>query len=139
MCTCMRVCSVSQSCLTLCDSMDYSPPDFIFVGSKITVDGDCSHEIKRHLLLEPTQHIKKKRPHFADKDSVVCDSLRPHESQHAKPPCPSLTPGSPGRPGRTQFGERGPPRRGIQIGWGSGAGSSWRLPGGPTNSYVLSQ
>ena len=26
--------------------------DFIFWGSKITVDGDCSHEIKRHLLLE---------------------------------------------------------------------------------------
>ena len=26
--------------------------DFIFLGSKITVDGDCSHEIKRHLLLE---------------------------------------------------------------------------------------
>ena len=25
--------------------------DFIFVGSKITVDGNCSHEIKRHLLL----------------------------------------------------------------------------------------
>ena len=25
--------------------------DFIFVGSKITADGDCSHEIKRHLLL----------------------------------------------------------------------------------------
>ena len=25
--------------------------DFIFSGSKITVDGDCSHEIKRHLLL----------------------------------------------------------------------------------------
>ena len=25
--------------------------DFIFGGSKITVDGDCSHEIKRHLLL----------------------------------------------------------------------------------------
>ena len=24
---------------------------FIFLGSKITVDGDCSHEIKRHLLL----------------------------------------------------------------------------------------
>ena len=24
--------------------------DFIFLGSKITVDGDCSHEIKRHLL-----------------------------------------------------------------------------------------
>ena len=25
--------------------------DFILLGSKITVDGDCSHEIKRHLLL----------------------------------------------------------------------------------------
>ena len=26
-------------------------PDFIFLGSKITADGDCNHEIKRHLLL----------------------------------------------------------------------------------------
>ena len=26
--------------------------DFIFGGSKLTADGDCSHEIKRHLLLE---------------------------------------------------------------------------------------
>ena len=26
--------------------------DFIFLGSEITADGDCSHEIKRHLLLE---------------------------------------------------------------------------------------
>ena len=26
--------------------------DFIFCGSRITADGDCSHEIKRHLLLE---------------------------------------------------------------------------------------
>ena len=25
--------------------------DFTFLGSKVTVDGDCSHEIKRHLLL----------------------------------------------------------------------------------------
>ena len=39
--------------------------DFIFLGSKITVDSDCSHEIKRHLLLEkksydkPRQYIKK--------------------------------------------------------------------------------
>ena len=28
-----------------------SVADFIFLGSKITADGDCSHEIKRHLLL----------------------------------------------------------------------------------------
>ena len=27
-------------------------PDFIFLGSRITADGDCSHEIKRHVLLE---------------------------------------------------------------------------------------
>ena len=27
-------------------------PDFIFLGSKITADGDCSHEIKRHFLLK---------------------------------------------------------------------------------------
>ena len=38
--------------------------DFIILGSKITADGDCSHEIKRHLLLkesydQPRQHIKK--------------------------------------------------------------------------------
>ena len=26
-------------------------PDFIFLGSKMTVDSDCSHEIKKHLLL----------------------------------------------------------------------------------------
>ena len=40
--------------------------DFIFLGSKITADGDCSHEIKRHLLLgrksmdQPRQHIKNR-------------------------------------------------------------------------------
>ena len=35
--------------------------DFIFLSSKITADGDCSHEIKRLLLLagKPRQHIKK--------------------------------------------------------------------------------
>ena len=43
--------------------------DFIFLGSKITADGDCSHEAKRCLLLgmKPRQHIKKQRHHFADK------------------------------------------------------------------------
>ena len=32
--------------------------DFLFLGSKITVDGDCSHEIKRHLLLGRKAMIK---------------------------------------------------------------------------------
>ena len=42
----------------------------IFLCSKITADGDCSHEIKRCLLLgydQPRQHIKKQRHYFADK------------------------------------------------------------------------
>ena len=45
--------------------------DFIFLGSKITADGDCSHEIQRLLLLgrkQPRQHFKKQRHYFADKD-----------------------------------------------------------------------
>ena len=46
--------------------------DFIFLGSKITADGDCSHEIKRHLLLgrsydQPREHIKKQRHYFTNK------------------------------------------------------------------------
>ena len=48
--------------------------DFISLGSKITSDGDCSHEIKRHLLApwkqsydQPRQHIKKQRHYFVNK------------------------------------------------------------------------
>ena len=47
--------------------------DFILGGSKITADGDCSHDIKRCLLLgrkvmTNLQHIKKQRHYFANKD-----------------------------------------------------------------------
>ena len=47
--------------------------DFIFGGSKITADGDCSHEIKRHLPWkesydQPRQHIKKQRHYFVNED-----------------------------------------------------------------------
>ena len=46
--------------------------DFIFLGSKITADSDCSHEIKRHLPLKesydnPRQYIKKQRHHLFNK------------------------------------------------------------------------
>ena len=47
--------------------------DFIFLGSKITADGDFSHDIKRCLLLgkksydQPRHHIKKQRHYFASK------------------------------------------------------------------------
>ena len=49
--------------------------DFIFLGSKITVDGDYSHEIKRHLLLgskslRNLDSVVKSRDHFADKVCV---------------------------------------------------------------------
>ena len=48
---------------------------FIFLGSKITMDDDCSHEIKRCLLLgrkaitNLDSILKKQRHHFADKGS----------------------------------------------------------------------
>ena len=50
--------------------------DFIFLGSKITADGDSSHEIKRAIVFpapwkksydRPRQHIKKQRLHFMTK------------------------------------------------------------------------
>ena len=47
--------------------------DFIFLGSKITADGDCSHKNQKMLALwkksydKRRQHIKKQRHHFANK------------------------------------------------------------------------
>ena len=43
--------------------------DFIFLGSKITAHGDCSHKIKSHLKSygKLRQHILKQRHHFANK------------------------------------------------------------------------
>ena len=45
--------------------------DFIFLGSRITADGDCSHEIKtltpwKKSYDQPRQHIQKQRHYFAD-------------------------------------------------------------------------
>ena len=51
--------------------------DFIFLGSKIFADGDCSHKIKRYLFPwkkscgKPRQSFKKQRHHFADKVRLV--------------------------------------------------------------------
>ena len=48
--------------------------DFIFLGSKITACGGCSHEIKKRLFLwkksydQPRQHIKKQRHYFVKED-----------------------------------------------------------------------
>ena len=53
---------------------EWKVSDFILGGSKITADGDCSHEIKRHLLLGrkimtnlDSRDIKKQRHYFANK------------------------------------------------------------------------
>ena len=49
--------------------------DFIFLGSKITADGDCSHEIKRHFLFGRKAMtildiiLKKQKYYFANKGS----------------------------------------------------------------------
>ena len=46
--------------------------DFIFLGSKITADGDCSHEIKRHLLLG--------RKAMTNLESILEKAMAPHSS-----------------------------------------------------------
>ena len=59
--------------------------DFIFFGSKITADGNCSHEIK---ILDPwkkshdnaRQRIKKQRHHFAD--TGLCSQSYGFSSKH---------------------------------------------------------
>jgi len=83
--------------------------DFILGGSQITVNGDCNHEIKRYLLLgrkamSNLDNVLKSRDITLPTNvqlvssvlfshSVVSNSLRPHEPQHARPPCPSPSPG----------------------------------------------
>ena len=69
--------------------------NFIFLGSKITADGDCCHETKRCLLLgrkviTNLDSILKSRDISSVQfsRSVVTNSLQPHE-----PPCLSPTPG----------------------------------------------
>ena len=57
--------------------------DFILGDTKITADGDCSHEIKRCLLLgrksydQPRQHIKKQRHYVANKGCLVKATIFP--------------------------------------------------------------
>ena len=54
--------------------------DFIFLGSKITADSDCSPEIKKHLLLgrkamtNLDSVLKKPRHHFADKGPAEAEA-----------------------------------------------------------------
>ena len=59
--------------------------DFVFMGSKITADGDCNHEIKmlaswKQIYDKPREHIKKQRHYFANKgpSSQTCDFSSSH-------------------------------------------------------------
>ena len=68
--------------------------DFTFLGSQITADGDCSHEIKTPLLLERKamtnldSTVKKQRYHFADKgpysqsSGFSCSHIQTWELDH---------------------------------------------------------
>ena len=77
--------------------------DFVSLGSKIAADCNCSHEIKRRLLLG-RKAITTRESILKSKDitfssvqsscSVMSDYLRPHGLQHTRLPCPSLTPGA---------------------------------------------
>ena len=53
--------------------------DFIFLGSQITADGDCSHKIKGHLLFGrktmPKQYIKDQIHYFADKGPYIVKNM----------------------------------------------------------------
>ena len=87
---------------------DYGNSDLIFLGSNVTADGDCSHEVKRHLLLGK-KVMTNLDSIFKSRDitlptkvhlvslvqfslSVMSDSLRPQGLQYARTPCPSPTP-----------------------------------------------
>ena len=46
--------------------------DFMFLGSKITADGDCSHEIKRHFLLGRRVMTLHNPPGYSKADTLLC-------------------------------------------------------------------
>ena len=74
--------------------------DFIFLGSKITVDSDCSHEIKmltpwKKSYDKPRKHIKKQRHYFANKGTssqamvfpvvmYLCESWSIKKAEHQR-------------------------------------------------------
>ena len=97
----MFVCSVAQSCPTLCDPMDCSPPGSsphgIFQARLLEgVAISFSRGLMSSWLVLPTESLALDlEVQFSSvqfNHSVVSDSLQPHESQHTRPPCPSPSP-----------------------------------------------
>ena len=101
-------CLVTKSCPTLCDFIIWSPPGSSVHGISqvrilewVAISCSCGSS---DLGIEPvspslarvcfTSEEPGKPPYvFQFSRSVVSDSLRPHGLQHARPPCPSPTPG----------------------------------------------
>ena len=115
-CPIMIICCylVAQSCPTLCDPMDGSPPgssvhgilqarilewvatSFSKGSSQLRDQTHVSCVYLLHWQADslPLHHLENPRLHSVQFScSVVSDSLQPHELQHARPPCLSLTPG----------------------------------------------
>ena len=110
-CACLRVSLVPQLCLNLCDPIDCSLPIFSVRGIlQATIlewvarpSSRGSSPPKEQTLLSYVSCIGRStnsttweawtRCSVQFSRSVVSDSLRPHESQHARPPCQSPTPG----------------------------------------------
>ena len=116
-----RESEVAQSCPTLCDSMDCSSPGSsvhgifqarvlewvaIALSDGLLILTSIFEVLKIYLLNPQSMHGTHKHNVELNKPeakiissvqfgcSVLSDSLRPHESQHARPPCPSPTPGA---------------------------------------------
>ena len=66
--------------------------DFIFLGSKITAGGDCSHEIKRHLLLG-RKAVTNLSALLSLLSHFVSNSVQPHRRQSTRLPQPWDSPG----------------------------------------------
>ena len=96
-----------QSCPTLCDPIDGSPPgspipgilqartlEWVAIKRSIFIPvlkKGSTKECSNHRTVVLTSHTSKYSS--VQFSSVMSNSLRPHELQHARPPCPSPTPG----------------------------------------------
>ena len=91
-----------QSCLTLCNPIDGSPPGFPVPGilqtrtlEWVAIAFSATMLIDDTNILGFTFSWVLRAAQFSSVQfsrSVMSDSLRAHESQHARPPCPSPTP-----------------------------------------------
>ena len=59
--------------------------DFIFLGSKITADGDCSHDIKRHLLLGRKAMTNLQLNSVTQSRMTVCDPVDHNSMEFFRP------------------------------------------------------